>query len=166
MNSRDPLAGIANGFLRSIGGVMRLAVVATAVCFSIFSLATADDAKAAMRKSTHIAAQELAPALKALAKDRGFQVVFQSEVVGATRTRGASGDLTTAEALSQLLEGTNLVYSYLDDKTVTILPASTNSPQASTQAQGKDTQGAGSADKEANKSFFDRFRLAQVDQGR
>src|SRR5260370_22667097 len=100
MNSPDLLAGMTNSFLRSIGGVMRLAVVATAVCFSIIGLAMADDAKAAMRKPTHIAAQELAPALKALARERGFQDVFRSEGVGTKHTHGASGYLTSAQATS------------------------------------------------------------------
>src|SRR5882762_4624976 len=122
MNSPGWLASITKSFLRSLGVLMRLAVVA-AVCLSMFGLAVAADAQAAMVKmSTNIPAQGLGPALKTLAKDRGFQVVFRSEVVGSARTHGASGDLTTTEALTKLLEGTDLAYSYLDEKTVTIVP--------------------------------------------
>jgi len=68
----------------------------------------------------------LVPALMTLARERGFQLVFRSEVVGAKHTQGAVGDLTTKEALTRLLEGTNLAYSYLNEKTVTILPVNSN----------------------------------------
>lgn len=100
---------------------MRLAVVA-AVCLSMVGLAAAADAQAAaIKMPTNIPAQGLGPALKTLAKDRGFQVVFRSEVVGSARTQGAAGNLTTPEALTKLLEGTNLSFSYLDENTVTIV---------------------------------------------
>src|ERR1700722_5325903 len=110
MNSPECPAGITSRFGRSRGVMfMRLAVVA-AVCMSMGGLASADPARAAMKMQTEIPAQGLGPALKTLAKDRGFQVVFRTEVVGSTRTHGASGDLTTSEALTQLLDGTNLAY--------------------------------------------------------
>src|SRR5262249_33377479 len=37
----------------------------------------------------------------------------------------ATGQLTAAEALTQLLSGTGLTFQYLDEKTVTIVPAQT-----------------------------------------
>jgi hypothetical protein len=60
----------------------------------------ADPAKAAITMPTDISAQGLGPALEELARDRGFQVVFRSELVGSVRTHGAHGDLSTPEALS------------------------------------------------------------------
>ena len=105
---------------------MRVAIVVAVACLSAVGLCAGQDAKASITKYTNIPAQELAPALKTLAHERGFQVVFRSEVVGAKRTHGAVGDLTTTEALTRLLDGTNLVYSYLDEKTVTILPVNSN----------------------------------------
>jgi iron complex outermembrane recepter protein len=143
---------------------MRIAVVA-AVCMSMVGLAAAADAEAAMKLPTHIPAQGLGPALKALAKDRGFQVVFRTEVVGSARTHGASGDLTTPEALAKLLEGTDLAYSYLDEKTVTILPRA--EAESGVAAAPSDTSTGGSSqevdNKEAQKSRS--FRVAQVDSG-
>jgi len=105
---------------------MRVAIVVAVACLSSAGLCAGQDVQASIRKSTNIPAQELVLALKTLAYERGFQLVFRSEVVGATRTHGAVGDLTTTEALTRLLEGTNLGYSYLNDKTVTIFPASSN----------------------------------------
>src|SRR5258708_9139324 len=121
MNSPGWLASITKS-LRSLGVLMRLAVVA-AVCLSMVELAAAADAQAAaIKMPTNIPAQGLGPALKTLAKDRGFQVVFRSEVVGSARTQGAAGNLTTPEALTELLEGTNLSFLYLDENTRTIMP--------------------------------------------
>lgn len=143
---------------------MRLAIVATAMCLSLVGLAVASDVEASIRKPINIPAEALGPALKTLAEDRGFQVVFRSEVVGSARTHGASGNLTTAEALSRLLEGTDLVYSYLDETTVTIIPRAELLLQSTADAPDTATQAdAFSApDKEAKKG--DAFRVARADQ--
>src|SRR5260221_13221798 len=123
MNSPDVQAETTNSFTRSIGRVIRVAVVVAWVSLSVGGLSVAADVEASIRKSTNIPAGELVPTHETLARERGFQVVFQSEVVGTTRTQGASGELTTAEALEQLLRGTGLTYRYVDEKMVTILPA-------------------------------------------
>src|SRR5258708_2054136 len=123
MNSPDVLAETTNSFTRSIGRVVRVAVVAAVVSLSVGGLSVAAVVEGSIRMPTNIPAQELAPALKTLARERGLQVVFQSEVIGTTRTQGALGELTTAEALEQLLRGTALTYRYVDEKTVTIIPA-------------------------------------------
>jgi iron complex outermembrane recepter protein len=102
--------------------MMRVAVVVAVACLSVVGLCVGQEVRASIKRSTNIPAQELVPALKTLARERGFQVVFQSEVVGTVRSQGAVGELTTTEALTKLLDGTNLVYSYLDEKTVTITP--------------------------------------------
>ena len=100
---------------------MRFTVAVAILSLSIVGLASADDVRAAIRKPTNISAGALAPALTQLARDRGFQVVFRSEVVGKAQTHGAEGKLTIAEALTQLLEGTNLAFQYLDNETITIV---------------------------------------------
>jgi iron complex outermembrane recepter protein len=167
--SRLHRSAIIKGLYKAGGAFMRIAVVATAVSFSILGLATADDASAAIRKPTHIAAQPLGRALKELAQSRGLQVLYFSETVRDLRTQGAAGSLTTDEAFGQLLSGTGLTYRYLDDKTVTIVPTSTGSGSISSQEQpaasrdsSKDNQ---SQDGVQKKSFWDRFLVAQVDQG-
>lgn len=84
----------------------------------------ADPANAAIRKTTSIGAQGLAPALQLFAKERDMQVVYRSELVIDRQTPGASGDLTVEETLTQLLNGTGLTFQYLEDKGVTIVPVS------------------------------------------
>jgi len=103
---------------------MRLGVAVVACFLSVAGLSVADNARASIRKSTNIPAESLAPALKQLAHDRGFQLVFESEIVGSAQTQGAVGEFTPAEALKQLLKGTGLSYRYLDEKTITIIPLS------------------------------------------
>src|SRR5258708_12340474 len=113
MNSPGWLASITKS-LRSLGVLMRLAVVA-AVCLSMVELAAAADAQAAaIKMPTNIPAQGLGPALKTLAKDRGFQVGFRSEVVGSARTQRAAANLPTPDAPPNLLDTPNPASSSLD----------------------------------------------------
>lgn len=144
---------------------MRIAVVATVVCLSVIGLSVAADVEAAMRMPTDIPAQALRPALQKLSKDRDFQLVFRTDLVGDLRTSGAAGDLTLDEALKQLLKGTDLTYAYLDEKTVTIVPiASTRSADSSGSGPVSPSVQPTSAPEDPKVSS-DRFRVAQVDQG-
>jgi len=142
---------------------MRVAVVATAICLSIVGVAEAQSAKAAIKMSTNIPTQALGPALKAFAQERDLQVLYLSQTVRGVRTGGASGELTIDEALTQLLSGTGLVYRYLDDKAVTILPAGPETGPL--PVPGDDSDGEGSASKEGKKSSSGGFHADQVDQG-
>jgi iron complex outermembrane receptor protein len=158
---------------------MRVAVVATAICTSIIGLCIADPSvAAATRKQTDIPSQELALALQALAKDRDFQIVCRADLVKDLRSSELSGEFTPYEAVAQLLNGTGLTYQALDDKTLTIVPLPSGGGKnvdPKNESAGRKTNDSGSVKdatpptaKEAQKasSFWDRFRLAQVDQGR
>jgi iron complex outermembrane recepter protein len=154
--------------LKGWGALMRLIVVATAVCITLVGLAAADNATAAIRKTTSIPAEGLGPALATLAKEFDFQVLYRTEVVGTHRTEGFSGELTAAEALEHALAGTGLTYRYLDDKTITILPVGTSLPQGdrtSPTAPDDNVDGVSAPAKEGRKSSVRDLRLAQVDQG-
>ena len=146
---------------------MRGAVLAAAMCLSMVGLSAAADAEASIlsKQPTNIPAQGLAQALNTLAKERGLQLVFRSEVVGRARTRGASGDLTTAEALAKLLEGTDLSYAYLDEKTVTILPPAEVGPSPATVPSSSALPTVDAQPQEGKKSFWDSFRVAQATGG-
>ena len=120
---------------------------------------TATDTPAAIRKPTHIPAQDLGPALKQLAADRELQLLFFSETVRNLRTTGASGDLSADEALTQLLTGTGLGYRYVDHKAIAIVPP------GSRTTHGGPQNSTPSSDTKAPGSFGDRFRLAQADTG-
>lgn len=139
---------------------MRIAVLAAAICLSVVGLSAADDAKAAIRKSTQIPAGGLGPALQTLAKDYGFQVLYRTEVVGELRTQGAAGTMTAPEALHQVLSGTGLSFKYLDDNTVTIIPTATSGTPLSTAQEGAaapSVRNDYSGPQEGQKSFWTAF---------
>lgn len=96
-------------------------------CLSLVGITYANDGQAAIRRPVDIAPQELAPALKALARDRDIQLVYRSDLVKDQRTGGAAGDLTFEEALKKLLSGTGLTFEYLDNDAITIVPQSQQS---------------------------------------
>ncbi|MBL8269635.1 TonB-dependent siderophore receptor, partial [Steroidobacter sp.] len=100
---------------------MRIATVATMLCLSMVGHSAASEARAVIKQPTNIQPQNLGAALRSLAKERNFQVVFASRDVAKLRTQGAVGTLTDDEALTQVLDGTGLVFRYLDEKTVTIV---------------------------------------------
>lgn len=141
--------------------MMRVTLAVAVACFSLVGVTTGKDAEAAMRMPTNIAAQGLAPALKMLAKERDVQLVYRSELVNEQQTSGAAGDLTFEEALTQLLSGTGLTYHYLENNAITIVPIpSRSSSTLSTSAENSPLRVRG------EEPFWDRFRLAQVDQER
>ena len=108
--------------LKRGGLLVRVAVAIATVCLSSAALCASGDVDPAIRKPTHIPAQPLGRALQALAKERGFQVVYVSDEVDTRTTHGASGDLTVDQALTQLLEGTGLTYHRTGDGGVSIVP--------------------------------------------
>ncbi|MFT3792437.1 MAG: STN domain-containing protein [Rudaea sp.] len=145
---------------------MRITVAVAALALSIVSLsATAQVPTTTNRAPTNIPAQELGPALRALARDRNFQIVFATKDVSSLRTHGTVGELTADEALTQILSGTGLTYHRLDDKTISILPANAKTaPQARTEPNSPEVAGADDA-KEGKKDTSNSFRLAQEVQG-
>lgn len=102
---------------------MRIDVPAAALGFALIGCAAAAAPPAAERVATNIPAEDLAKALKTLAKERKFQILYHSKLVANLKTPGASGSLTPADALAELLRGTGLTYRYLDDRTVTVVRA-------------------------------------------
>jgi iron complex outermembrane receptor protein len=147
---------------------MRLSVVVTAACMSIVGLSIADDVHASVRKYLNIPSQGLGPALNALAKQRGFQIVYVTEELNGYRTKGAVGEFTPEEALNKLLNGTGFTFRYVDGKTVTVLPiASSSDPASSTTstAVSSSATAGDSSPQEKSKSYSGPFRVAQVDQG-
>ena len=100
----------------------RLSALAAAICISIVGLSRADAVHASVKKFLYIPAGNLGGALDTLAKQRGFQIVYITEDLEGSRTKGAKGEFTPEEALNQLLVGTGFTFRYVDDKTVTVVP--------------------------------------------
>ena len=147
---------------------MRIAVLAAAVSLSIIGLSQAGDARAAMRLHTNIPPENLATALKSFAQGRNLQILYFSDAVRDVHTGGAVGQLTTDEALTQLLSGTGLTFRYVSDKAITILPASAAPAAAGSSAPASPGSGppTTSADQQEGKtSSSGAFLLAQATSG-
>ena len=142
---------------------MRVSVLGGVLCFLFVSIGNADPASAATRKPTNIPAEPLDLALKTLAKERQFQVLFRAELARDVRTGGAVGEFTAEEAIKQLLSGTGLSYKYLDPQTVTVFAQT--SQTANPVPSGVTPHDGDELNKEAGKKSSQDFRLAQVDQG-
>jgi len=144
---------------------MRIAIAAAVTCLSIMGVTATAQVHAAIRQHTEIPPEPLDLALRTLAKDRGFQLVYLTENVATLQTSGAIGDFTIDEALKKLLSDSRLEYKFVDDNTVSIFPKT--SP---TSSLGKDRARAGGSDQSfdgsaSKSSHGEQFRLAQVGQG-
>lgn len=121
---------------------MRLTVAMAMACLSIAGVSANEPAFASIRKHTNIPAQSLESALQTLARERDFQVLYLTEVVGSRETNGASGALTVDQALETLLAGTGLTYQMIDENTVSIVPMASAPPPTppKTEAVERQTQ--------------------------
>jgi outer membrane receptor protein involved in Fe transport len=136
------------------------------------SLAAAAEGWAAIKQQTRIDAQDLGPALETLAEEHGFQILYRTELVRGLRVHAIKGELTTEQALQQLLSGTGLTYSYLDENAVTIVPASNgaigNAANSLSSAEEPAVQAGtaepGNKDPSASQPPARRSRLAQADR--
>lgn len=149
----------------SRGAFMRVAAVVAAVTFSLVHLSAASEADASVKRFTSIPAQNLDSALETLAKERNFQILYRSEIVGQLQTSGAAGELTTQETLDKLLSGTGLTYRYLDvdQKAVTIVPVgSPGAAPASTPSASSDEREGPQSISALRPSLWERLRLAQT----
>jgi hypothetical protein len=143
---------------------MRFLVVASAISLSAIGLTLGNPAAASIRKNVSVQPQGLTAALQIFARESGLHLVYIEEDVTSRKSPGASGELTPEEALKRVLKGTGLTYKYLDGETVSIVPVSKGAgfagaelPRASTQPAGLEGQG--------DPSLWDRFRVAEADQG-
>lgn len=81
--------------------------------------AFAGDAAPAVRKFD-IAAQSAATALNEFARQADITLVFSYQLVAGTQTKSVKGDLSVADALARMLDGTSLSYQQIGKNTVAI----------------------------------------------
>lgn len=152
--------------------VIKSALIAFACSASIAAHAYADDVK-----QINVPSGELGAALRTLARQAGVEFFYQSDQVKGLHTQGVSGALSPREAVTKLLEGTALTLKTDSSGAMLISaptpsapkPMSLDAPLPATGEEGAQPwEGEGKAargnEKGAKKSFFDRFRLARVDQ--
>lgn len=93
--------------------------------------------------STTIVPRPLPAALADFARQTGLQLIYVSQIAAGLSSKGAKAGLTSSAALKQLLEGTGLVFQFLNARTVRIyvpLVAPPTPPPAATETSSKRTQ--------------------------
>jgi len=118
-----------------------------------------------------------ASAIRAFGDQAGLQILASADDLKDKKFNPVSGDISTEEALNDLLAGTGLDHRYVGDRAVALVsnssaaavaPSETASTTSSPSASGDQpaSQADGKSKKEdGKKGFWDRFRVAQVDKG-
>ena len=146
---------------------VRVALVALAATLSLSAHALAD-----APKKVDVPAGDLTTALETLAKQSGVEFVYSAEQLKGIHTNGVRGNFTPERAVLKLLEGTKLKLT--THGSGALLISENNGAGTSSSLQGtagsevsaSSQTGEGLGEESKKKSFWDRFRLAQVDQGK
>ena len=96
------------------------ALLLTLSFLSIAGLSSADDVESTERTSFNIPPQDLEAALIRFSEQTDIQLVMASADVNGKEVEGISGEYTSATALDTLLADTNLEYSFINDRTVSV----------------------------------------------
>src|SRR6266403_570119 len=116
-----------------------------------------------------ISPQSLASALSEFARQSQQEILFAPEVVAQKLSSGVRGTMQPLAALKLLLKDSGLSFTTTPNGAILVgapgsaaAPLSSSEARASSQASGEDS--SRDKDQKASRSFWDRFRLAQVDQ--
>ena len=109
-------------FPLTVGQMLKLFALPALAALILFNSATA-----LADGNTHqynIPAQSLNNALMQFAADSNLKLLLTADTVRGMNTEGLNGNMTAAQALSQLLQGSGMAYRFVDGSTVTIEPSS------------------------------------------
>ncbi|MDO9105927.1 MAG: TonB-dependent receptor [Methylovulum sp.] len=97
----------------------------TGLGFGLIALTSTANADEAARHY-RIPLQSLDSGLLRLAADSGMEILFTANQVRGVTGNGLEGDMTPAQALSTLLQGSGVTYHFIDANTVTVAAADPN----------------------------------------
>jgi hypothetical protein len=69
-----------------------------------------------------IAEGNAAATLAEFIRQTGFQVLFETDAIRGHTTRAVRGQLDAAEALRVMLEGSGLIFEFINERTITVRP--------------------------------------------
>lgn len=129
-----------------LGGVCTVLLASTAMTCGSLALCTPASAQTA-QISFAIPGGSLNRVLAEFGRQSGLQIVYVPAIAAGKSSSGVSGVLTPAQAVTKILKGTGLIYSFTDPRTVSIVaPSSAAAGAAVAGAISLDTievQGAG-----------------------
>jgi iron complex outermembrane receptor protein len=144
--------------LKSMTFRSTLAAVACAISLSAHAMADAP-------KPLDIPAGNLVSALEALEKQAAIELVFRPEQLKSFHTGGVKGTYQPDAAIRLLIKGTPLELRTDPTGAMVIAPPRAPGDIAAGNSQ-RTREGDEGKEGTQSKSFWDRFRLAQVDQGK
>ncbi len=101
---------------------IRLSAICLTMALGTFQFAVVGEAKAAETQNISIEAQSLAGALREFSDQTGMQLAYIATLADNKASPGTAGASGPSDALTDLLEGTDLEYQYVNDDTVAIGP--------------------------------------------
>jgi outer membrane receptor protein involved in Fe transport len=119
----------------------KLLMLSATIATATLGAAAAGEAQANTLTAT-IAPMPLNRALEQFAKQTGLQVVYVSAAASGIESSGAAAGLTREAALRALLSGTGLKSRFIDENTVTLIQAETQTPTPIKIAQAAPTRAA------------------------
>jgi outer membrane receptor protein involved in Fe transport len=125
------------GRQRATSAIVRALATAVVAVFTD-AAAVAAQTPAATQLRADIAAQPLVQALEVFARQTGWGVVYESAIVGDRQTSGAPAGLSPTEALTRILHGTGLQFTFLSSRSVQIIRADAATPTKPQRASTPD----------------------------
>ena len=136
------------------------ATIAAILCLGV----AVSQASAQATKQIEIPAGDLSTALLELAKQTGTDLIYPPEQVRGLTTKGAHGELTTTQAVMQLLQGTNLRLTVDTTGAIFIAaPGSRARAGAKSQREWKNPGRAATEPTVAPPSEFDEFDEVELE---
>jgi len=135
------------------------------ICTAALLISTQTSAaRAQSTLSVDLPAQPLIESLRELSSQANSNVFFEPKLVEGLQAPAVKGQVSMDEALTRVLNGTGLSFTYLDDNTVTIIPAAgLQTRGAPTGGGAAPTRDSASDPKEGQQSSAASFQLAQAD---
>jgi iron complex outermembrane recepter protein len=150
-------AGLSPPAARPMKGsrlTLRLRIVSAALATTVFFLNVHAEGPAAVGTP-----QPLADALEAYAKASGYQLIYRSDLTAGLTSTGVSPNTPPAEALRQLLRGTDLQFSFVNSRTIVIwrsTPGTGHSNSAESPPQRPDSNDTDAGHKDTNPGAPDK----------
>jgi outer membrane receptor protein involved in Fe transport len=141
-----------------------LALVRTAFLAAMALSLGAEARTTPTRVRLNLPPQALAESLAQVAALTDTNIMMDRRVVVGREAEALDGELTAEEAVTKLLLGTGIQHLLVDEKTIVLTrSAAENGPKQNISGRLSDTEHDEEAKGDQNTSFWDRFRLAQVD---
>ena len=90
-------------------------------CASLGLLPISDD-QASSKLRVEIDAGNAAATLAEFIRQTGLQVLFEADAIRGHSTRAVRGRLEAREALRVMLEGSGLIFEFINDRTIAVRP--------------------------------------------